>query len=103
MRRDLKPGIQRAAFVGLEVTEADVPNRRRVDDARYCFAHHREHASQSSVKQERFVIPDEEVIELEVDLGHKNRHSVYIGRYFSDVRHAANQDSSAVDWNRHSR
>jgi len=33
-RCDLEPGIQCAAFVGLEVTEPDVPNRRWIDQAR---------------------------------------------------------------------
>ena len=77
---DLEPLVEAAALVGLEVAEADVAELGWVDQARDLFTQQREHTPQSGVKEERFVVADQKVAELEIDLRHKDRDPVDLRR-----------------------
>src|SRR5262249_14445503 len=63
--RKLKPIIERADFVGLEVAPGDVTEFRRIDDLCDRFAQRRKHALQTGVEKERFLVANEEVVELQ--------------------------------------
>jgi len=70
--RKLKPIIERADFVGLEVAPGDVAELCRVHDLCDRLAQRREHALKAGVEKERFFVAHEEVIELHVKVRNVN-------------------------------
>src|SRR5215510_11210042 len=68
VRRDREPVVQRAAFVDLEMTPANPPQRGRVDDPGDGIANLGKHLSHAGVKQQRFLVTDEKVVELQIEL-----------------------------------
>jgi hypothetical protein len=69
VRGGLQPEVHRPAFVGLEMAEADPPDARRVDHARDRFAERREAGPESCREQQRLLVADQEVVELQTDVG----------------------------------
>src|SRR5438874_816833 len=92
--RGLRPGgarepvVQRAALVGLEVAEADPTDTRGVDDLGHRVAHHGEHLAEPGVEEERLVVTDQELVELEVGLGDEGRDAEEVGRNLGHLGHA---------------
>ena len=72
LRRLGEPLVQRAAFVDFEVAPADPPQCGRVDDLCDRLTDRREHPAHARVKQERLLVADDEVIELQVDFGNEH-------------------------------
>jgi hypothetical protein len=70
--RNLKPIVERADFVGLEVAPGDVTELCRVDDLRDSLVQRREHALKAGVEKERFLVTHEEVVELHVKVRNVN-------------------------------
>jgi hypothetical protein len=68
IRRNREPLVERSALVHLEVAPADPPQRRGIDHASHRVPHFRKHLPHARVKQERFRVADEEVVELQVEL-----------------------------------
>jgi hypothetical protein len=64
-RRHAEPLVHRAAFVGLDVTEADPAQLFDRDEPADRFGQGREHATQPAMEQHRLVGADEEMIEGE--------------------------------------
>src|SRR5213596_3291718 len=82
------PAVQRAALVGLEVAEADPTDTRGVDDLGHRVAHHGEHLARPGVEEERLVVTDQELVELEVGLGDEGRDAEEVGRNLGHLGHA---------------
>jgi hypothetical protein len=68
LRRNFEPVIQSTTFIRLEMTEPNVTDLRRIDDSRHSFLDGREHSFQPRVEEQRLVVFDEKVIELELEL-----------------------------------
>src|SRR5262245_21713591 len=76
---DLQPMVQGSAFVRLKMAETDPSNLRWIHQALDSLSHLRKHGLVSGMKQQRFVIPDEEVIELQIECRRKNGDAEYLG------------------------
>jgi hypothetical protein len=87
VRRHLQPVVERAALIDLEVTEADPAELGRIDDPLHRLEHLGEHPPHARVVEERLIIHDEEVIELQVDLAEEDADAVDAGGDFSDEGH----------------
>jgi hypothetical protein len=81
-----QPFVERAALVDLEVAPADPAKARGIDQRRHGLAHRRKHASHARVEQQRLVVSDEEVIELEVESRHVHTDPIQILGDFVDSR-----------------
>jgi len=84
-----EPLVERAAFVHLEVAPAYPPQRGRIDDARYGVPHFREHPAHAGVKKQGLIVLDEEMVELQVELGNVNRKAEDVRCDFVDVGHSS--------------
>ena len=85
--RDGEPFVQRAALVHFEVTPANPAQRGRIDQAGHRLAHLREHPPHAGVEQQRLLVLDEEVVELQVELRSENRDSEDVWGDFVDLGH----------------
>jgi hypothetical protein len=70
------------------VTESNVPNLRDVDQTRDLVAQHWKHPAKSGMKEQWFVIPNQEMAELEVDLWNENGYPEHIFCDFCCTYHA---------------
>src|SRR5262245_7274523 len=87
-RCDAQPLIQGAALVGLEVAESDPAQTRGIDDRTHTRECRLEHLLESRMHQERLVVPDQELVELNPVVGMEGRNPIrvrgdfgYIGRH----------------------
>jgi len=80
--RDREPVVEGAAFVHLEVAPADPPDRRRIQNTRNGVAHIREHTAHPGVEEERLLVANQEVIELQVNLRDVDRDAEQVGGQF---------------------
>src|SRR3954451_7331680 len=78
MRGDSKPVVQRAALVRLEVAPTDPTYLCWIDYPGHTFAHLAKHATESRMEQQGFLILDEKMAELQVDLWVKYANAVDI-------------------------
>jgi hypothetical protein len=69
------------------VAESNVPEIGDIDQTRDRLAQRREHASQSGMKKKRLVISDQEMTELQINLGDEQRQTVDLRRNFSGSDH----------------
>src|SRR5206468_1541990 len=88
-RREREPVVQRAAFVGFEVAEADPTDTCGIDDPRHRRAHHRERLAEPGVEEERLVVTDEELVEREVGLRDEGRDAEEVRCDLGHLGHAA--------------
>src|SRR3990172_4999856 len=58
------------------MTETDPPDRCGVDDPRHGFTYEGEHALHAGMEEERFLVLDEEMVELKFDLGFVDRNAI---------------------------
>ena len=82
-----QPLVERAALVHLEVAPADPPQRRRVDHFRQRLAHLREHPAHAGVEEERLLVADQEMIELQIERLGIHADAVEIRGHFVDSGH----------------
>src|SRR5665811_1797465 len=66
--RLLQPVVQGPALVRLEMAESDPAQRRRVHDLSDSVAYAFEHASRTRVVEQRLLVADQELAELQIDL-----------------------------------
>jgi hypothetical protein len=82
-RRHAEPFVHRAAFIGLDVTEADPAQRLDRDEPADRFRQGREHGAQAAMKQHRLFGADQKMIEGETDrrrdVGHVHRQPIDAG------------------------
>src|SRR5262249_50201722 len=78
-RRNGEPLVQRTTLVHLEMTPADPTQRGWIDQRGDRVAHLREHAPHPGVKQERLIVLDQEMIELQVELRRINGNAEQVG------------------------
>jgi hypothetical protein len=83
----LQPVVERAAFVGLEVAPGDVPQLRGIDERGDGVSQGREHRLEPRVKEQRFLVAHEEVIELHVEFRDVNGEPENVGGDFVDGGH----------------
>src|SRR5207245_5099546 len=79
----------RAGLGGLEEAEADPTVARGVDDLGHRVEHHREQLAEPGVEEERRVVTDQELVELQVGLGDEGRDAEEVGRDLGHLGHAA--------------
>jgi hypothetical protein len=81
------PFPQRPAFIGLEMTEPDPPDLRGWQQLGNGVAHDRKEPPHARVEQQRFIVAHEELIELQIRLGHERGDAIDIGSDFRDLGH----------------
>jgi hypothetical protein len=69
------------------MAETDMAQVRQADQPGHCVPNFREHAAQTGVKQQRFVVPNQEVIELQISPGGIDRNSINIRSNLMDGCH----------------
>jgi hypothetical protein len=79
--------LSATAFVHLEVAPANPPQRGRIDEARYASRTSGKHPAHAGVKEQGLIVLDEEMVELQVELGNVNRKAEDIRCDFVDVCH----------------
>jgi hypothetical protein len=84
--RQLEPLIERAALVRFEVAEGDPTQLRRIQHAADSFAHQGKHGAQARMKQQRFVVPNQEVVELQLKLRHVYANAMHVRGNLVDSR-----------------
>src|SRR5688572_3752273 len=82
-----EPFVERAAFVHLEVAPANPPERSRIDDPCNGVAYIRKHSPHARVKEQRLIVLDEKMVELQVELGNVNRNPENVWGDLVDVGH----------------
>src|SRR5215510_16554674 len=86
-RGDRQPIVEGSTFIHLEMAPTDPANRRRIKDTRNGVPYIREHTAHSGMEEERLLVPDQEVIELEVNLRNVDGDAEQVGGNFVDARH----------------
>ena len=87
--REREPLVQRAAFVGFEMAEADMADGRGIDQARHGLAQLGEHGAKPRMEQQGLVIADEEVVEAEPQSRCVDADAEHVRRDLGDLGHAA--------------
>lgn len=87
LRREFQPVIERANFVGFKVAPGDVSEFRGINQRRDGFPQSREHPLESSVKEQRFLVAHEEVIELHIKVRDVDGKTEKVGGNFVDGGH----------------
>ena len=64
-----------------------IQRETRVDQLANCLPHRREHLPHPGVEQERLIVFDEEMIELQVQLWDMNGNPIYVAGDFVDLGH----------------
>jgi len=82
---DLQPFVEGTAFIDFEMAEPDPPEVSRVDQAAYGFAQGREHPFHARVVKHGLVVPDQEMVELQVHLRHVQGDAEYVRCDFCDI------------------
>ena len=86
-RCHLEPLVQGSALVRLEMTESDPPDRCGVDDPRHGFPYSWKHALHAGMKEQRFLVLDEEMVELKFELGFVDRNAIDVRSDLGDNGH----------------
>ncbi len=87
--RELQPVVERADFVGFKVAPGDVPELRGINQRGDGFPQGREHPLEPRVKEQRFLVAHEEMIELHVEVRDVNGEPEQVGGDFIDVHHGS--------------
>jgi hypothetical protein len=84
-----QPIMERAAFIRLEMAEADVAQGGKVDELRDGIANFRVHSAQPGVEQQRFIVFHQKMVELEIPPLSEDRNAIDIRRDFRGDRPAS--------------
>src|SRR5574340_1520600 len=76
-----QPLIERAAFVGFEMAERDPSKGGWIEDACDRIPHQREHLLHTRVKEQWFLVLDQEVVEPEIEVLHIDRNRKMVRSY----------------------
>ncbi|MBP1688189.1 MAG: hypothetical protein H6Q33_4332 [Deltaproteobacteria bacterium] len=78
-RRDGKPFVQRPALIRFEVAEADPAQARGVQHRRDGVPRGGEHVLEAGMHEERRVILQQKLVELDAVLGRERRNTIQVG------------------------
>src|SRR5579872_4050652 len=87
LRRVTEPLVQRAAFVALEMTEADVAQAGGIDQDADGLAHFGKHSLVAGVEKQGMLVTHQKVAELEIDLRNIGGDAIGFGGDFGDGGH----------------
>ncbi len=89
----LKPVIETTDFIRFEMTPGDIAKRSRMNQGGQGIPQFGEYSLQAGMKEQRFIVANKEVIELQIKLWYINAKSKQIGGDFGDGGHRWDQKS----------
>jgi hypothetical protein len=87
MRRAHEPFVKRATLINLEVTKPNPADSFRLDNASYRLANQRKYPSHACMVEKGFIVFDQELIELQIDLRHVGGDPIHIWCDFRGTCH----------------